>query len=104
MRADSMRADSMRTQALAANSFQPMAATLPICLNITAHVDHRFGGLTTSLPPFCEALEATGRYRSDLAAFCAPDEVYSGSATPQIFPLAVSAGPWTPLFASDWKA
>lgn len=77
----------MRTQALAANSFQPMAATLPICLNITAHVDHRFGGLTTSLPPFCEALEATGRYRSDLAAFCAPDEVYSGSATPQIFPL-----------------
>jgi glycosyltransferase involved in cell wall biosynthesis len=77
----------MKTGTVVANELKSVAAALPSCLNVTAHVDHRFGGLTTSLPPFCEALEATGRYRTELAAFCAPDEVYSGSGTPQIFPL-----------------
>jgi len=59
--------------------------TLPSCLNVTAHVDHRFGGLTTSLPAFCDALESTGRYRSPLSAFCLPDEHAPDSRT-TIFP------------------
>jgi glycosyltransferase involved in cell wall biosynthesis len=62
-------------------------AVLPSLLNITAHVDHRFGGLTTSLPHFCEAVEATGRYRAELAAFCEPDESHAGSPEPAIFPF-----------------
>lgn len=50
------------------------ASSLPSCLNITAHLDHSYGGLTTSLPHFCAALESTGRYQSPLGAFCLPDE------------------------------
>ena len=50
------------------------ASSLPSCLNITAHLDHAYGGLTTSLPDFCAALESTGRYQSPLGAFCLPGE------------------------------
>jgi len=60
---------------------------LPSCLNVTAHLDHRFGGLTTSLPPFCAALESTGRYHAPLAAFCLPDEeTNSAGIEPIVFP------------------
>jgi glycosyltransferase involved in cell wall biosynthesis len=54
--------------------------SLPLCLNITAHVDERFGGLTTSLPAFCEALQHHGRYHSCLCAFCDADEQLSSAA------------------------
>lgn len=78
---------SMTPEAFVANRLKPADTALPSCLNVTAHLDHRFGGLTTSLPPFCEALAATGKYRTELAAFCAPDEVYSGSESPAVFPF-----------------
>ena len=77
----------MSTKAAGARCLEERGPALATCLNVTAHVDHRFGGLTTSLPPFCEALEATGRYRSEMAAFCVPDEVYAGPRTPAIFPF-----------------
>jgi glycosyltransferase involved in cell wall biosynthesis len=77
----------MTAEAFGVNRLQSAGAALRSCLNITAHIDHRFGGLTTSLPPFCEALAATGKYRAELAAFCAPDEVYSGADSPAIFPF-----------------
>jgi len=44
------------------------------CLNIISHVDYRFGGISTSLPPLCDAMEREGRYESPVAAFCLPDE------------------------------
>jgi glycosyltransferase involved in cell wall biosynthesis len=73
--------------AYAGTSLASPSAVSPCCLNVTAHLDDRFGGMTTSLPPFCHALESTGRYRSELAAFCSPDEVQSGSQSTHIFPL-----------------
>ena len=77
----------MKTEASGARYVEEGASARYTCLNITAHLDHRFGGLTTSLPPFCEALEATGKYKAELAAFCADDEVYSGSGCPAVFPF-----------------
>lgn len=44
------------------------------CLNVTAHTDARFGGLTATLPRFCQALESTNSWLSPLVAFCAEDE------------------------------
>ena len=58
-------------------SFQP-----PVCLNISMNLDEKFGGLTSSLPRFCEALTQTGRFTGRLAAFCAEDEVPPSSLTP----------------------
>lgn len=77
----------MKTEAAVSRLQTPAAPTTASCLNVTSHLDHRFGGLTTALPPFCDALEATGRYRSELAAFCVPDEHYAGSGTPVVFPF-----------------
>lgn len=57
------------------------------CLNLTAHIDHRFGGLTTSLPEFCEALRGTGKYEANLAAFCEPGETASEGETASVFPF-----------------
>lgn len=46
----------------------------PLCLNVTAHLDEKFGGLTTSLPHFCSALEWSGQFHAGLCAFCDQDE------------------------------
>ncbi len=77
----------MKTASVQTSSVPKRESALPSCLNITAHLDHRFGGLTTSLPPFCQALEDTGRYRAEMAAFCVPGETYSGPESPAIFPF-----------------
>ncbi|MCU1263445.1 MAG: mfpsA [Bryobacterales bacterium] len=66
----------------------------PCCLNITAHMDHRFGGLTTSLPDFCEALRSTESYRSELAAFCVPGETSPGPEKPAVFPFGRARWSW----------
>jgi len=46
-----------------------------ISLNVSSHVEARFGGIVSSLPPFCEAMNQAARYRSQTAAFCLPDEL-----------------------------
>lgn len=46
----------------------------PSCLNVMAHIDPRFGGLSTSLPAFCDAVRSSGRYDAPLASFCLDDE------------------------------
>ena len=56
----------------------------PVCLNISMHVDERFGGLAASLPRFCEAVTQTGRFTSRLAAFCEKDEVPSARAAEMV--------------------
>jgi len=61
--------------------------TLPRCLNLTAHIDHSFGGLTTSLPEFCQALRGTGKYRAGLAAFCEPGEIATEEEETTVLPL-----------------
>lgn len=43
---------------------------LPICVNVTAHIDQRYGGLATSVPDFSDAVASTGQYHSKLLAFC----------------------------------
>lgn len=45
------------------------------CLTITSHLDPRFGGIATSLPLLCKAIEIDGRYGSSLAAFCDSSEL-----------------------------
>jgi glycosyltransferase involved in cell wall biosynthesis len=50
------------------------------CLNLTAHIDHRFGGLTTSVPLFCKAVERVGEFASPLAAFCTESELSIATA------------------------
>ncbi len=60
----------------------------PRNLDLTAHMDHRFGGLTTSLPLYGDALRETGKYDSQLAAFCDPDEAAPDAARPPVvFPF-----------------
>ncbi len=81
----------MSTQSMAATQAagaqqDALAAPAPLCLNVTAHLDHRFGGLTTSLPEFCRALEATGKYRSQLAAFCDADETAPEHSSAAVLP------------------
>ena len=61
--------------------------SLPNCLNLTAHIDHSFGGLTTSLPEYCAALQGTRKYRTQLAAFCEPGEKAAGAEDVTIFPF-----------------
>src|SRR5271154_4769833 len=81
----------MQTSQLSSRRDNTPSKTRSSCLNITAHLDHRFGGITTSLPPFCAALESTGRYDAPLAAFCLPDEgtdsSQAGHSNPIVFPL-----------------
>lgn len=51
-----------------------MPIPVPRCLNVASHIEPRFGGIVTSLPPLRQELENQGRYRSPLAAFCRPGE------------------------------
>jgi glycosyltransferase involved in cell wall biosynthesis len=50
------------------------SAALPICINVTAHIDERYGGLATSVPEFSDAVASTGHYHSKLLAFCETGE------------------------------
>jgi glycosyltransferase involved in cell wall biosynthesis len=49
--------------------------TMKLCLNVTAHADVRFGGLTTTLPRFCRALQSTGQWVAPLVASCEESEI-----------------------------
>lgn len=49
----------------------------PTCLDITAHIDRRYGGVTATVPAMGLALRGQGRYESQLAAFCGTDEKVS---------------------------
>lgn len=51
-----------------------MPTPVPKCLNVASHIEPRFGGIVTSLPPLRRELENQGRYGNPLAAFCLPDE------------------------------
>jgi glycosyltransferase involved in cell wall biosynthesis len=46
----------------------------PLCLEITRHIDERFGGIASSLPRFSQAITDTGRFRSRLVALCGETE------------------------------
>jgi glycosyltransferase involved in cell wall biosynthesis len=43
-------------------------------LNVVAHLDPRYGGISAVLPSFCEAIARAGRIDASLAAFCTPYE------------------------------
>jgi glycosyltransferase involved in cell wall biosynthesis len=45
-------------------------------LNVVAHLDPRYGGISAVLPSFCEAVSRGGRAEASLAPFCAPDEQF----------------------------
>jgi glycosyltransferase involved in cell wall biosynthesis len=47
-------------------------ATRGVCLNITSHLDARFGGIATSLPDFCRATAVD--WDSYLLGVCSPEE------------------------------
>lgn len=51
--------------------------TRPSWLNVCAHLDPRYGGISAMLPPFCQAINRHGTASAEIAAFCAPDETYS---------------------------
>jgi glycosyltransferase involved in cell wall biosynthesis len=48
----------------------------PAWLNLAAHLDARFGGISAALPDFCNAVSKAGTVRADLAPFCSADEQY----------------------------
>ena len=56
----------------------------PICLNISLHIDEKFGGLAASMPRFCEAVTSTGRFVSRLAVLCDKDEITPESFQPDV--------------------
>jgi glycosyltransferase involved in cell wall biosynthesis len=62
-------------------SARPAAPQLPTCLNVVSHIHPQYGGVATSIPPLCEALEAGRRYRASVAAFCSSGEDVGGVAT-----------------------
>jgi glycosyltransferase involved in cell wall biosynthesis len=59
-------------------------ANIPVCLNISLHVDEKYGGLAASLPSFCEAVTKTGRFTSRIAALCDEDEATPASLRPDM--------------------
>lgn len=48
------------------------------CLNVTSHLDARFGGIATSLPEFCRATAV--EWNSILLGVCDPDETASAAS------------------------
>ena len=56
----------------------------PVCLNISLHVDEKYGGVAASMPHFCEAVTRTGRFTSRLAALCEESEVTPSSLPPDV--------------------
>jgi glycosyltransferase involved in cell wall biosynthesis len=43
-------------------------------LQVLSHLDPRFGGIASSVPQFCRAIEAESGYQSPIAGFCAAAE------------------------------
>jgi glycosyltransferase involved in cell wall biosynthesis len=52
-----------------------MPPTKGVCVNVTSHLDARYGGIATSLPEFCRAT-AVG-WSSHLLSVCGPEEIAS---------------------------
>lgn len=80
--------------------FQPVSQSLarpdgqlPLCLNVSSHVESRFGGIATSMVPLEAAVREGGRYRSSWAAFCSPDEK-SPEASERFSRWPVGHGSW----------
>jgi glycosyltransferase involved in cell wall biosynthesis len=46
-------------------------------ISVVSHLDARYGGLSAVVPRLASAIADTTDFRVGLAAFCAPDEVYS---------------------------
>jgi glycosyltransferase involved in cell wall biosynthesis len=73
------------------SQLEEQAATLDLpltsqtWLNVVAHLDPRFGGISAVLPSFCGAVNATGRQTATLTPFCLPDEQFN---TPAGLPVA----------------
>ena len=59
-------------------------------LNLVAHLDPKYGGISAVLPPLCEAVTAAGGDAS-LIPFCGPDERYNvaPSIPLDVFPLGM---------------
>jgi glycosyltransferase involved in cell wall biosynthesis len=62
-----------------------------ICLDVSSHVDPKYGGIVSSLPPFGTAMDAEGRYRTQRAAFCRPGESLE---QPQLTCWPYAQGDW----------
>lgn len=71
-----------------------MPASLPSCLNVASHLDPRFGGIVTSLPPLCRAIEDQARYQSSLAAFCLAEEAVSQEQASGVYRFPHDRSSW----------
>lgn len=59
-------------------------------LGVVTHLDPRFGGLSAVVPQLSHEIARREQVRMDVAAFCAPGELYSTSSYPE---LAISEWP-----------
>lgn len=59
-------------------------------LNVVAHLDPRYGGISAVLPSFCEAITRSGQAKATLAPFCTSDEEFDAPLSVEItrYPLA----------------
>ena len=53
-------------------------------LSVVTHLDPRFGGLSAVVPQLSHEISRREHIRMDLAAFCAPGELYSTSSYPDL--------------------
>ncbi len=63
-------------------------------LNLVAHLDPRFGGISAMLPSFCEAVGGMGRHRLSIGAFCAAQEQYEISKYVSVKRFPEGMGAW----------
>jgi glycosyltransferase involved in cell wall biosynthesis len=53
-------------------------------MSVVSHLDPRYGGLSAVVPQLCSSVARTGKYTMELAAFCAPDELFADSSDPEV--------------------
>ena len=53
-------------------------------VNVVSHLDARFGGLSAVVPRLASVINTTTDFTVRLAAFCAPDEIWSSSDYPEV--------------------
>ena len=67
-------------------------------MGVVSHLDPRYGGLSTVVPQLSSSIARTGLYTMELAAFCAPTELYCESNHPEL-----SVSTWPVSRAQWWR-
>lgn len=63
---------------------EPLSAVSGHWVNVVSHLDARYGGLSAVVPQLVSVIAATTDFTVDVAAFCAPDEVFSFPEYPDL--------------------